>query len=55
MAGNPCQDLNSNPFIPGVQLHRTPQALTRPIILTATQNAGVADGDMSSGMGERSQ
>ena len=32
MAGNYCQDLNSNPFNTGVQLHRTPP-----------HNAGVAD------------
>ena len=32
MAGNPRQDLNSNPFNTGVQLHRTPP-----------HNAGVAD------------
>ena len=32
MAGNPRQDLNSNPFNTGVQLHRTPP-----------HNAGIAD------------
>ena len=32
MAGNYCQDLNSNPFNTGVQLHRTPP-----------HNAGLAD------------
>ena len=50
MAGNPCQDLNSNPFIPGVQLHRTPQASTRPRFSAAISNAGGADEDMSNGM-----
>ena len=50
MAGNPHQDLNLNPFLPSVQLHRTPQALTWSTTSTATQNASVADKDMSNGM-----
>ena len=50
MAGNSCQDLNSNPFTTGVQLHRTTQASTRPTISTATHNADVADEDMSNGI-----
>jgi hypothetical protein len=50
MAGNSCQDLNSNPFTTGVQLHRTTQASARPTFSTATQNAGAADEDMPIGM-----
>jgi hypothetical protein len=49
MAGNPHQDLNLNPFLPSVQLHRTPQALTWSTTSTATQ-ASVADEVMSNGM-----
>ena len=33
-----------------VQLHRTPQASTRPKFSTATQNAGASDEDMPIGM-----